>query len=1250
MGMKRIIKYISGMFGNMRADYDNFDHEFYSNTYIDLKKLRSKRKLYRHYVRYGRAEGRFSNLSSAIFAAEQRFGALPDDFTIASYRALNPDLFHFGHDDLKYVEHFLEFGRSEGRMYRPEDGHAQGVFISLPGSREEVKNLNLLAPMTLSAEDQWAASFSVPDFLVWSAPWRSAQVAGRAEALDLFIANGVRELCPINNEMIFDPEFYRSQHMFDASIPNEKLYLHWLKVGFPAGYAPNEDMAYQPYLGRSSYPEDFDYAAYAADVGLEKSDKLSALQNFFDTGYLNSDKYLKFIGKSKSDIYIRLAQYYLVRKMYAASERALAVAVQIDSKDTLIYHLLGDARRELGRLDEALESYRSAIALEDPSAWSFIHAARLASDLGRFDLAFAIALQAREQIESRQEYQSLVRDLIERYFAIHAGAARDIFQSVAKLGGSGPLRKQADKAMADILGVVEKRTRELCSFPMPLRLRGRGHVVIFGNDDLQQCTHYRIKQKIQQFESVGIDVEFVSHHSIEKYYNALIGASAVIFYRIAAFPKNIHAILTAKCLGIKTYYEIDDLIFDHRYYPDSYSSYEGQISTEEYAGLMWGVPLFRYAMMLCDIGIASTRPLLDQMEKIVGEHRCLLLPNGLDSTNAPSIRRGQSYRSPDDVLTIFYGSGTRAHNLDFTTLVEPAIIRLLREFDNVRLAIVGHLRLSEALKEFQSKIIAIPFVSNVDDYWSLLLGASINISVLARSKMSDCKSEIKWLEAAALGVPSVVSETAVYKELIRPGDTGFVANNPQEWYRALKALIVDPALRRSVGSAARDVALSSYSLEAGASILQAEFAVPKVATPVATGPRPLRVLICNVFFAPQSIGGATRVVEANVRHFQGSPSEIETMIFCSDEGAAPAGRVRFDSDGYSNVIRLSTPLEQDMDWRPFNEDNRDAFARVIDAYQPDIIHFHCVQRLTAVVVAVALEKKIPYCVTIHDGWWVGDDQFMIDANGFLKMPGREVLQSGTSLRHSIQSSVRRIKLGALLTAADARLTVSESFADIYRDAGVDDVLVIENGIARPDFRAPDAARSSGKRRGPLRLAHIGGRSAHKGAVLIEGLFRRSRFADLELLMIDGRLRAGERVDTVWGETKVVLCGPYPQSRIGDLYDRFDVLLAPSTWPESYGLVSREALLSGKWVVATTMGAMGECVTEGENGFLVDPADPDSLEKVLSEMNSNPQRYKTAPIFDSARIKSADEQAEALLRLYRSIVDSRAEAAPDMSPG
>lgn len=61
--------------------------------------------------------------------------------------------------------------------------------------------------------------------------------------------------------------------------------------------------------------------------------------------------------------------------------------------------------------------------------------------------------------------------------------------------------------------------------------------------------------------------------------------------------------------------------------------------------------------------------------------------------------------------------------------------------------------------------------------------------------------------------------------------------------------------------------------------------------------------------------------------------------------------------------------------------------------------------------------------------------------------------------------------------------------------------------------------------------------------------------------------------------------------IEELYSAIDIVVVPSQFPESFGLVTVEAMMSKKPVIATALGGSLEIVQDGITGFLVPVNDP-----------------------------------------------------------
>ncbi|NTF11100.1 glycosyltransferase [Agrobacterium rubi] len=1203
-------------------DISSFDHKFYKGFYGDLSHL-NRAKLYAHYFRHGRSEGRYPNYGVMLRELQNLYGSLPDDFNAETYRRINADLEHRNYHLAHFTAHYLKHGREEGRRYKISNDK-----IEWRKSDEAPDQ----AVSDVSSEDilpAWAHIFSVSQFAVWNSEWLPKKNLDLNDAIKLFLEKGVEKLSPINLDYVFEPEFYRATYGLSGS--DVDLYKEWLTYGFLAGRAPNESQVLRNLLGGETYPKAFLWQNYIASVRLPKeTTKYKALALFFDAPF-QTDFASKFLKSFEPSFFQALGNYKLIRGLHWEAVEAFKAAIKHGGASALGWHLLGDAYLGCGNTVEAANSYTVSLTFPGASVWAPIHISRLLAAGDEYEAALEQLASRANDWSDQVLFREATSEIIERYFQHSSSLAKEKFRQVSE-GALGPHRAQGEEILNSALGLIKFVTQKVFNLDAILPPRVNNLVAILANKDLRQCTHYRVEQKEFQLKEAGFDTIVVSHNDPDEFIQNLLNVGTAIFYRVPATPGIIKAIITARSLGILTYYEVDDLIFSSEHYPDSFASFEGQITVEEHVGLLYGTSLTKFALSLCERAIASTPSLKTEMEKFVGTGNVFLWRNGLDPRNNCMIEIGQNAKFKSNKIRIFYGSGTKAHNADFNELVSPALLALFQENPSVELVIAGFLQLDKAFDEYRDRVIRFPFIENVDEYWSILSTCDINMAVLIPTTFSNCKSEIKWLESAILQIPSVVSDTQTYREIIENGVDGFLAATTQEWLTHLRCLSESPQMRDNIGSYARQKALSEYSLSRFANLIRDEFSKQSTNRLSVCKRARKRILISNVFYAPQSIGGATRVVEDNISYLcKYHADEFEITVVCSDVGVAPSQKVRFEVVNGISVIRVSTPLEVGMDLRAFNEENEPIFGKILDHVSPDLLHFHCIQRLTASFAKVALDRKIPYIVTLHDAWWISDHQFLIDQNGNLHTPTSDLTENLGVSTHTHKSIERRQKLEVILRRARRRLTVSTAFGRIYESAGIIDVDVTENGVTR--LKSVDNASRQGFR---VSLGHIGGRAAHKGAYLLESVLRQFPFDNLNLIIIDGRLPFGQSINTVWGTTPVKITGAYPQHLVADLYAELDVLLAVSIWPESYGLVSREAQSLGRWVIGSDRGAISESIVQNENGFIIDVGNLNSLKNVLMEIDRDPERYRNPPDCKIDYMRSSDDQAQEIIEIYRDI--------------
>src|SRR4029077_3202618 len=103
----------------------------------------------------------------------------------------------------------------------------------------------------------------------------------------------------------------------------------------------------------------------------------------------------------------------------------------------------------------------------------------------------------------------------------------------------------------------------------------------------------------------------------------------------------------------------------------------------------------------------------------------------------------------------------------------------------------------------------------LQDYLNLqrvIAEVEINIAPLQDNLFTNCKSELKFFEAAAVGTWTVATPTFTFRRAIRDGVTGRLARS-HEWDAALAeavSLVLDPARYAPIAEAAAAEAYVAY--------------------------------------------------------------------------------------------------------------------------------------------------------------------------------------------------------------------------------------------------------------------------------------------------------------------------------------------------------------------------------------------------------------------------------------------------------
>ena len=159
------------------------------------------------------------------------------------------------------------------------------------------------------------------------------------------------------------------------------------------------------------------------------------------------------------------------------------------------------------------------------------------------------------------------------------------------------------------------------------------------------------------------------------------------------------------------------------------------------------------------------------------------------------------------------GYGASKYHRDDLAYIAPVLRRILDEHKDVELQIIG---VSAGDLASHPRVQQIPAATSVEAYYELLAGLdwTIGLAPLLRSPSNDAKTDNKYREYAAFGIPAVYSDAPPFERSLIDGYNGLVADSLEQWHESIKRLLKDEDLRCELAANARLDVQARYSLEA----------------------------------------------------------------------------------------------------------------------------------------------------------------------------------------------------------------------------------------------------------------------------------------------------------------------------------------------------------------------------------------------------------------------------------------------------
>lgn len=354
------------------------------------------------------------------------------------------------------------------------------------------------------------------------------------------------------------------------------------------------------------------------------------------------------------------------------------------------------------------------------------------------------------------------------------------------------------------------------------------------------------------------------------------------------------------------------------------------------------------------------------------------------------------------------------------------------------------------------------------------------------------------------------------------------------------------------------------------------------------------------------------------------------------------------------------------------------FRGILSQFQPDVVHVYHLKNLSAAIIEVCIEQRVPVVFSATDFWLIcpttqlvlpdftlckGPQEDMINCIKHLTALGtdlriwsilkvipssflykiiwglKKTKQTNSTMIANVCAVMERQKyINKQMDRVDRILVTNHFMKDVLIRHRIRSELIqkIPFGIVSPNkskFQIDPEAHK-------IKIGFIGTLNYHKGAHILLKAIRCLSEEDSLIVKVYGNqdqfplyVRLLKRIAK--GDQRIKFEGTFANHQIYRIMKGIDILVVPSIWYENTPLVILSAQAFGLPVIATDLGGINEIVTDRKNGFLFKRGDDHQLSKIIQTLiHDRSQLKRLSDNIDSP--KSMETYTDEIENIYRSI--------------
>ena len=413
----------------------------------------------------------------------------------------------------------------------------------------------------------------------------------------------------------------------------------------------------------------------------------------------------------------------------------------------------------------------------------------------------------------------------------------------------------------------------------------------------------------------------------------------------------------------------------------------------------------------------------------------------------------------------------------------------------------------------------------------------------------------------------------------------------------------------------------------------------------------MRIMMLAQSFAP-IVGGEERVVE-DLSHELVARGHQLSIATLQQPGDLPAGEVA-GARVYplrSTSYRI-TSAHRDTERRhappaPDPETVLD-LRRVLRRERPQVVHAH--NWIVYSYLPLSRESHSALVLSLHDYGLICATKRLRRKDQLCSGPAPVKCQVCAGAHYGatkglVAATGVRSSESWLRRHVDVFLPVSSTVEELCRITNEDVSRVVPNFIRELPAAPLEDPRLAALPKEPF-ILFFGDVTEDKGAWHLAETY--AMLEDPPPLVLVGRCY----IDQLAARRGVHVMGAWPHEVAIEALRRSMLSVAPSLWPEPFGLVALEAAAAGKPIVASDIGGLRDIVIDGKTGYLVPPGDRPALAGTLRKLIADEKLRMR--LGQAARARASEFSPETIVprfeQAYELAIGQRGSASTRRAPG